>query len=64
MLDTTNPQLLDGWETMKEGLIGFSTSVNNEIDENVSIMLHNPVNDEMVLLTILNDTVIADFTQE
>lgn len=64
MLDTTNPQLLDGWETMKEGLIGFATSVNNEIDENVSIMLHNPVNDEMVLLSTLNDVVIADFTQE
>ena len=64
ILDTTNPQLLDGWEQMKEGLMSFSKSVNDEISENVSIMLHNPVNDEMVLLAILNDVVIADFTQE
>lgn len=64
ILDTSNPQLLSGWEQMKEGLIAFSTSVNNEIDENVSIMLHNPVNSDMVLLVILNDTVFSDFTQE
>lgn len=64
MLDKTNPQLLSGWQQMKDGLIGFSTSANNAIDENVSTMLHNPVNSDMVLLTILNDTVVADFTQE
>lgn len=64
ILDTTNPQLLSGWEQMKEGLTSFSKSVNDELSENVSIMLHNPVNDEMVLLAILNDVVISDFTQE
>lgn len=63
MLDTTNPQLLSGWQQMKEGLASFSKSVNDELSESVSIMLHNPVNDEMVLLTILNGVVIADFTQ-
>ena len=64
MLDTSNPQLLDGWENMKKGLTSFSKSVNDELSENVSIMIHNPVNDEMVLLAILNDVVISDFTQE
>lgn len=64
MIDKTNPQLLSGWQQMKEGLTSFSKSVNDELNENVSIMLHNPVNDEMVLLSTLNDVVIADFTQE
>lgn len=64
MIDKTNPQLLSGWQQMKEGLTSFSKSVNDESNENVSIMLHNPVNDEMVLLSTLNDVVIADFTQE
>lgn len=64
MLDTSNPQLLSGWQQMKEGLTSFSKSVNDELSENVSIMLHNPVNDEMILLAILNDVVIVDFTQE
>lgn len=64
ILDTTNPQLLSGWEQMKEGLVEFSKSVNNEVSENVSVMLHNPVNHDMVLLVILNDTVMSDFTKE
>lgn len=64
MLDTTNPDLLGGWEEMKKGLLEFSKSVNKEVNENVSIMLHNPVNSDMVLLVLLNDVVVSDFTQE
>lgn len=64
MIDTTNPQLLSGWDQMKEGLVEFSKSVNNEVSENVSVMLHNPINTDMVLLGTLNDTVMLDFTQD
>lgn len=36
MIDSTNSQLLDGWEKMKEGLTEFSKSIKNNVDENVS----------------------------
>ena len=64
MLDKTNPQLLEGWNQMSNGLVEYSKSVKEQVDENVSIMLHNPVNTENVLFVTLNDTVVSDFTKE
>lgn len=64
MLDKTNPQLLEGWNQMSQGLVEFSQGIKDQIDENVSIMLHNPVNSENVLLVTLNDIVVSDFTKD
>lgn len=64
MIDKTNPQLLEGWNQMSKGLVTLSKSVNEQLNENVSIMLHNPVNIENVLFVTLNDVVFSDFTKE
>ncbi|WP_297791446.1 hypothetical protein [uncultured Anaerococcus sp.] len=64
MIDKTNPELLNGWNQMSNGLKELSKSVNEQVDENTSIMLHNPVNSDMVLLVTLNDTIFSDFTKD
>lgn len=64
MIDKTNPQLLDGWNQMSKGILELSKNVKSQVDENVSIMLHNPVNTENVLFVTLNDIVFSDFTKD
>lgn len=64
MIDKTNPQLLDGWNQMSKGILELSKNVKSQVDENVSIMLHNPVNTENVLFVTLNDVVFSDFTKD
>lgn len=64
MLDKSNPHLLEGWNQMSKGLAKLSKDVNEQIGDNVSIMLHNPVNTENVLLVTINDVVFSDFTKE
>lgn len=64
MLDKTNPQLLEGWNQMSQGLVELSKNVKEQLEENVSVMLHNPVNTENVLLVTLNDIVVSDFTKD
>lgn len=64
MLDKTNPQLLEGWNQMSKGIVELSKNVKDQVDENVSIMLHNPVNTENVLFVTLNDMVFSDFTKD
>lgn len=64
MIDNTNPDLIMGWEMMSEGILELSKSVKDQVDENVSIMLHNPINDEMILFATINDAVLVDFLNE
>lgn len=64
MLDPTNSQLLTAWDQMTQGILSLSKSAKQQINENVSIMLHNPVNTENVLLVTFNDTIYSDFTKE
>ncbi len=61
MLDSKNPQLLEEWEQLRQSLLSASKSIKEQIDENVSISIHNPLNSEAILLTVFNDFVFQDF---
>lgn len=64
MLDPTNPQLLEGWEQMSQNFLTVSKSLKDRLDENVSILLLNPLNPEAALLITLNDFIFSDFTKD
>ena len=61
MLNSKNPQLLEEWEQLRQSLLSASKSIKEQIDENVSISIHNPLNSEAILLTVFNDFVFQDF---
>lgn len=64
MLNPTNPQLLDGWNQMSQNFLTVSKSIKEQIDENVSILIYNPLNPEAALLVTINDFIFSDFTKE
>lgn len=64
MVDRTNPQHLDTWHKLCKALVDLSKSIKDQVDENVSIQLHNPANSDRVLFVTRNDKVMSDFTKE
>lgn len=64
MLDPTNPQLLNGWEQMSQNFLTVSKNLKEQIDENVSILILNPLNPEAALLVTFNDFIFSDFTKD
>lgn len=56
--------LKSSWNTMAEGLINMSGEFDSNIEENVSIMLYNPLNTENVLFSTIGNAETYNFMKE
>lgn len=64
LADPTNETLQEGWKAMTDGLLSMSGQFDDNISENVSIMVHNPINTENVLFTTVGEVETYNFVND